>query len=103
MAMTGPNSQAPRRRFEFRAGNPVHISVTDAKDQLTDLVRRAGAGDEIILAHDGRLLYVGDDFAKTRCARRSIGWRLPTSPMPDELPQDLIIPNTCGSKEASLI
>jgi antitoxin (DNA-binding transcriptional repressor) of toxin-antitoxin stability system len=27
----------------------VHISVTDAKGQLTDLVRRAEAGDEIIL------------------------------------------------------
>jgi prevent-host-death family protein len=33
--------------------DPVHISVTDAKGQLTDLVRRAEAGDEIILTRHG--------------------------------------------------
>jgi prevent-host-death family protein len=32
----------------------VHISVTDAKGQLTDLVRRAEAGDEIILTRHGQ-------------------------------------------------
>ena len=31
----------------------MHISVTDAKGQLTDLVRRAEAGDEIILTRHG--------------------------------------------------
>jgi prevent-host-death family protein len=31
----------------------VHISVTDAKGQLTDLVRRAEAGDEIVLTRHG--------------------------------------------------
>lgn len=34
-------------------GDPMHISVTDAKGQLTDLVRRAEAGDEIILTRHG--------------------------------------------------
>lgn len=31
----------------------MQISVTDAKSQLTDLVRRAEAGDEIILTRHG--------------------------------------------------
>jgi prevent-host-death family protein len=36
------------------AGDPVHISVTEAKGQLTDLVRRAEAGDEVILTRHGQ-------------------------------------------------
>ena len=32
----------------------MNISVTDAKAQLTELVRRAEAGDEIILTRRGR-------------------------------------------------
>lgn len=31
----------------------MQISVTDAKGQLTDLVRRAQAGDEVILTRHG--------------------------------------------------
>jgi len=31
----------------------MEISVTDAKAQLTDLVRRAEAGDEIVLTRHG--------------------------------------------------
>ena len=31
----------------------MHISVTDAKGQLTDLVRRAEAGDEVVLTRHG--------------------------------------------------
>jgi prevent-host-death family protein len=31
----------------------MRISVTDAKGQLTDLVRRAEAGDEVILTRHG--------------------------------------------------
>lgn len=31
----------------------MHISVSEAKAQLTDLVRRAEAGDEIILTRHG--------------------------------------------------
>jgi len=31
----------------------VQISVTDAKSQLTELVRRAEAGDEVILTRHG--------------------------------------------------
>ena len=32
----------------------MHISVTDAKAQLTELVRRAEAGDEVILTRHGQ-------------------------------------------------
>ena len=32
----------------------MHISVTDAKAQLTDLVRQAEAGDEVILTRHGQ-------------------------------------------------
>jgi prevent-host-death family protein len=32
----------------------MRISVTEAKDQLTDLVRRAEAGDEIIQTRHGQ-------------------------------------------------
>jgi prevent-host-death family protein len=32
----------------------MQISVTDAKAQLTDLVRRAEAGDEIVLTRHGQ-------------------------------------------------
>ncbi|WP_247410834.1 type II toxin-antitoxin system prevent-host-death family antitoxin, partial [Bradyrhizobium sp. 23] len=31
----------------------MRVSVTDAKGQLTDLVRRAEAGDEVILTRHG--------------------------------------------------
>jgi prevent-host-death family protein len=34
-------------------GTAMRISVTDAKAQLTDLVRRAEAGDEVILTRHG--------------------------------------------------
>ena len=32
----------------------MQVSVTDAKGQLTELVRRAEAGDEVILTRHGR-------------------------------------------------
>ena len=32
----------------------MHISVTDAKAQLTELVRRAEAGEEIVLTRHGQ-------------------------------------------------
>ena len=32
----------------------MHVSVTDAKAQLTDLVRRAEAGDDVVLTRHGR-------------------------------------------------
>lgn len=32
----------------------MHVSVTEAKGQLTDLVRRAEAGDEVVLTRHGR-------------------------------------------------
>jgi prevent-host-death family protein len=34
----------------------MQISVTEAKGQLTELVRRAEAGDEVILTRHGHLL-----------------------------------------------
>jgi prevent-host-death family protein len=32
----------------------IQISVTEAKGQLTELVRRAEAGDEVVLTRDGQ-------------------------------------------------
>lgn len=31
----------------------MQVSVTDAKSQLTDLVRRAESGEEVVLTHHG--------------------------------------------------
>jgi prevent-host-death family protein len=36
-----------------RAARNINVSVTDAKAQLTDLVRRAEAGDDVILTRHG--------------------------------------------------
>jgi prevent-host-death family protein len=51
----------------------MQISVTDAKAQLTDLVRRAEAGDEVILTRHGRaavrLVPVGRKPARTERRR----------------------------------
>jgi prevent-host-death family protein len=46
--------------FEGPNGTPMRISVTEAKGQLTDLVRRAEAGDEIILTRHGRSAVLWD-------------------------------------------
>jgi prevent-host-death family protein len=35
-------------------GNPMLVSVSDAKGQLTELVRRAEAGDEVVLTRHGK-------------------------------------------------
>jgi prevent-host-death family protein len=35
-------------------GDQMQISVTEAKGQLTELVRRAAAGDEVILTRHGQ-------------------------------------------------
>lgn len=37
-----------------QSGELMRISVTDAKGQLTDLVRRAEAGDDIVLTRHGQ-------------------------------------------------
>jgi prevent-host-death family protein len=54
----------------------MHISVTDAKAQLTDLVRRAEAGEEIILTRHGhaavRLVPVRLRITQTAAERRQI-------------------------------
>jgi prevent-host-death family protein len=34
--------------------NAMRISVTDAKTRLTELVRLAEGGDDVVLTHDGR-------------------------------------------------
>ena len=39
--------------FTVAKGFTMQISVTEAKGQLTDLVRRAEAGDEVILTRHG--------------------------------------------------
>jgi prevent-host-death family protein len=46
----------PENRVVFSSGvgAKMQISVTEAKGQLTDLVRRAEAGDEIILTRHGQ-------------------------------------------------
>jgi prevent-host-death family protein len=38
----------------MKCGDPMRISLSDAKAQLTDLVRRAEAGDEVILTRHGQ-------------------------------------------------
>lgn len=52
----------------------MKISVTDAKGQLTDLVRRAEAGDEIILTRHGQpaVRLVPVKGAIDRVARRQL-------------------------------
>jgi prevent-host-death family protein len=37
-----------------KSGDQMRISVSEAKSQLTDLVRRAEAGDEVILTRHGQ-------------------------------------------------
>ncbi len=56
----------------------MHISVTDAKARLTDLVRRVEAGDEVVLTRHGqaavRLVSVrqGPDAAARRRLMESV-------------------------------
>jgi prevent-host-death family protein len=44
----------------------MRISVTEAKDQLSDLVKRAEAGEEIILTQDDRAVARLVAFGKKR-------------------------------------
>jgi len=52
----------------------MHVSVTDAKGQLTELVRRAEAGDEIILTRHGHaaVRLVPVRLATDRKSRRAL-------------------------------
>ena len=52
----------------------MQVSVSDAKGQLTDLVRRAEAGDEIILTRHGQpaVRLVAAKAAPDRVTRRRI-------------------------------
>lgn len=44
----------------------MEVSVSDAKAQLTDLVRRAEAGEEIVLTRHGRAVATLEPIAKSR-------------------------------------
>ena len=52
----------------------MQISVTDAKAQLTELVRRAEAGDKIVLTRHGRPVarLVPVKAARERKSRRAV-------------------------------
>ena len=52
----------------------MHVSVTAAKEQLTELVRRAEAGDEIILTRHGHaaVRLVPIKAATSRQGRRAL-------------------------------
>lgn len=59
----------------------MHVSVTDAKAQLTELVRRAEAGDEIVLTRHGHpaVRLVPVKKVVDRAARRALLEELRTS------------------------
>jgi prevent-host-death family protein len=69
----------------------MEVSVSDAKGQLTDLVRRAEAGDEVILTRHGhaavRLVAIKPlaDLKKRRALLREVreSARLKAAPGPD--------------------
>jgi prevent-host-death family protein len=52
----------------------VKVSVSDAKAQLTDLVRRAQAGDEVILTRHGQAVvrFVPIEDVPTRDGKRAL-------------------------------
>lgn len=52
----------------------MRVSVTDAKGQLTELVRRAEAGDEVILTRHGQpaVRLVPVVAARDRASRRTL-------------------------------
>jgi len=52
----------------------VQVSVTEAKGQLTELVRRAEAGDEVILTRHGRAVVrlVPVKTARNATSRRAL-------------------------------
>jgi prevent-host-death family protein len=47
----------------------MEVSVSDAKAQLTDLVRRAEAGEEIVLTRHGRAVATLEPVAKSKPSR----------------------------------
>jgi prevent-host-death family protein len=51
----------------------MRISVTEAKDQLTDLVKRAEGGEELILTQDGRAVARLVAFEKKRLGAAARG------------------------------
>src|SRR5262245_52474761 len=55
MHVSGPSNGPKRHAIERSKLKAIamQISVTEAKGQLTELIRRAEAGDEVILTHHG--------------------------------------------------
>ena len=47
-------------------GVMTHVSVSEAKAQLTDLVRRAEAGEEVVLTRHGQAIVQLTPMKKTR-------------------------------------
>jgi prevent-host-death family protein len=66
----------------------VRISVTDAKGQLTELVRRAENGDEIVLTRHGHpaVRLVAVRSAPDRASRRALMERLRAAASAKALP-----------------
>jgi prevent-host-death family protein len=68
----------------------MRISVTDAKGQLTDLVRRAEAGEDVVLTRHGhpaaRLVGVKRKPLDTAARRRIIDEILASGPKPTSGP-----------------
>ncbi len=52
---------------EFQRGNRMQVSVGDAKGQLTELVRSAEAGDEVILTRHGQAAVRLVPIRRVRC------------------------------------
>jgi prevent-host-death family protein len=61
-------------RASSKEHDAMKVSVTDAKAQLTDLVRRAEAGDEVILTRRGQaaVRLVPVKAVRNRKARRTL-------------------------------
>lgn len=59
----------------FKGIRPLQISVTEAKGQLTELVRRAEAGEEVVLTRHGH----------------AVARLLPVRPLPDHAARRALI------------
>ena len=53
MTMNGPNTGENWPATRSKPEQALRVSVTNAKGQLTELVRRAKAGDDVILTRHG--------------------------------------------------
>ena len=71
-----------------RRGDAMQISITEAKGRLTDLVRRAEAGDEIVLTRHGQaaVRLVPINSVPDRKARRKLLEAVRTSGRAEAIP-----------------